>query len=84
MANTATGPAPLVESRAPEEQLATSAILLSGERPRSRKAPKCVPMKTEVLRRLGRVKTLVSPIGTVVLETCNHCRRHALDESADQ
>jgi len=81
MANTATGLTPVVESRAPEEQLAASAVLLRGDRPRSRKPPERVPMEPEVLRRLSRVKPLVSLIPTAVLEARNDCCRHTLDET---
>jgi hypothetical protein len=84
MANTATGLPPLVKSRATEEQPATSAVLLSGNRPRSREPPKRVPMETQVLRRLSRVKPLVSPIGGAVLKASNYRRRHTLDETVDQ
>jgi hypothetical protein len=83
MANTATGLAPLVKSRATAEQLATSAILFSGYRPRCREPPERVPTETQVLRRLSGVKRIVSLIGTAVLEVRNDCRRHTLDETVN-
>jgi len=84
MTKAATGLAPFVESRATEEQLAASAVLLGGDRPRSREPPKRVPMQTQVLRRVSRVKPLVSPIDVVVLEASNDCRRHSINETVDQ
>ena len=83
MANAATGLAPLVESRATEEQLAASAVLLGGS-PRSREPPERVPMKTQVLRRLRGVEPLVSLIGTAVLEARDDCCRHTIDEMVDE
>ena len=84
MTNTATGLAPLVESRSTEEQLATPAGLLGGNRPRCREPPERIPMETQVLRRLSGVKPLVSLIGAGVLEARSDCRRHTIDETVDQ
>ena len=84
MANAATGLAPLVESRATEEQLAASAVLLGRDHPRSREPPERVPMKTQVLRRLRGVEPLVSLIGTAVLEARDDCCRHTIDEMVDE
>src|ERR1700748_1985825 len=71
-------------SSAERRKLAAPAVLLGGNRPRSREPPERVPMETWVLRRLRGVKPLVSLLGTAVLEARDDCCRHTIDEMVDE
>ncbi len=84
MPHTATRLTPLIESRATEEELAATAVLLGGNRPRSREPPKRVAMHAQVVSRLTGIEPLVCPIGAVVLEASNDRRRQTIDKTVDQ
>jgi hypothetical protein len=60
MPTRATGPPPGIQCRSPEEKLAATTVLLSGDRACRCKSPQCVAMHAQILRRLARVEPVIA------------------------